>query len=257
MQGIRFIGMIAILATGLAGCNVTEQSLQPIPGEQQQVADTPSPGGFDPFAGAPGTAAAPPTQATVPQGQAPTQAALPAGQVRGQIRFMPVIGAPVNAVTPLSRQLAVEARNRGLAILSASDPGGEHVLKGYFSADSFDGQTTVFLPGQGCYRCVFPSPPPPGMVPNCAEAGVLGALTGTLGSLQATEVAKVILGIGEPLIGRLLLVDALSMEFRVVKTRRNPECPLCGDHPTVTELIDYEVFCGLVLPGQETGVAVH
>ncbi|GAB5461780.1 hypothetical protein [Hoeflea alexandrii] len=144
MQGIRFIGMIAILATGLAGCNVTEQSLQPIPGEQQQVADTPSPGGFDPFAGAPGTAAAPPTQATVPQGQAPTQAALPAGQVRGQIRFMPVIGAPVNAVTPLSRQLAVEARNRGLAILSASDPGGEHVLKGYFSADSFDGQTTVY-----------------------------------------------------------------------------------------------------------------
>lgn len=149
MQGIRFIGMIAILATGLAGCNVTEQSLQPIPGEQQQVADTPSPGGFDPFAGAPGTAAAPPTQATVPQGQAQspaaqTQAALPAGQVRGQIRFMPVIGAPVNAVTPLSRQLAVEARNRGLAILSASDPGGEHVLKGYFSADSFDGQTTVY-----------------------------------------------------------------------------------------------------------------
>ncbi|MBV6651259.1 MAG: hypothetical protein KI789_16160 [Hoeflea sp.] len=149
MQGIRFIGMIAILATGLAGCNVTEQSLQPIPGEQQQVADTPSPGGFDPFSGAPGTAAAPPTQATVPQGQAQspaaqTQAALPAGQVRGQIRFMPVIGAPVNAVTPLSRQLAVEARNRGLAILSASDPGGEHVLKGYFSADSFDGQTTVY-----------------------------------------------------------------------------------------------------------------
>lgn len=144
MQGIRTIGMIAILATGLAGCNVTEQSLQPIPGEQQQVADTPSPGGFDPFAGAPGTAAAPPAQAAIPQGQAPTQAALPAGQVRGQIRFMPVIGAPVNAVTPLSRQLAIEARNRGLAILSASDPGGEHVLKGYFSADSFDGQTTVY-----------------------------------------------------------------------------------------------------------------
>jgi hypothetical protein len=149
MQGIRLIGMIAILAAGLAGCNVTEQSLQPIPGEQQQATDTPSPGGFDPFAGAPGTAAAPPTQPAVLQGQAQgpaaqTQAALPAGQVRGQIRFMPVIGAPVNAVTPLSRQLAVEARNRGLAILSASDPGGEHVLKGYFSADSFDGQTTVY-----------------------------------------------------------------------------------------------------------------
>jgi hypothetical protein len=149
MQGIRLIGMIAILAAGLTGCNVTEQSLQPIPGEPQQAADTPSPGGFDPFAGAPGTAAAPPTQPAVRQGQAQgpaaqTQAALPAGQVRGQIRFMPVIGAPVNAVTPLSRQLAVEARNRGLAILSASDPGGEHVLKGYFSADSFDGQTTVY-----------------------------------------------------------------------------------------------------------------
>lgn len=149
MQGIRLIGMIAILAAGLAGCNVTEQSLQPIPGEPQQAADTPSPGGFDPFAGASGTAAAPPTQPAVLQGQAQgpaaqAQAALPAGQVRGQIRFMPVIGAPVNAVTPLSRQLAVEARNRGLAILSASDPGGEHVLKGYFSADSFDGQTTVY-----------------------------------------------------------------------------------------------------------------
>ena len=146
MQGIRFIGMVAILATGLAGCNVTEQSLQPIPGEQQPAADTTSPGGFDPFAAAPGTAPAAQPPVAAPQGQAQTQAqaALPAGQVRGQIRFMPVIGAPVNAVTPLSRQLAVEARNRGLAILSASDPGGDHVLKGYFSADSFDGQTTVY-----------------------------------------------------------------------------------------------------------------
>ncbi|MEX2430296.1 MAG: ThiF family adenylyltransferase, partial [Dehalococcoidia bacterium] len=84
-----------------------------------------------------------------------------------------------------------------------------------------------------------------GMVPNCAEGGVLGALTGIVGSMQATEAVKVILGIGQPLIGRLLLVDALDMEFRLVKTRRNPNCPLCGDHPTVTELIDYEVFCGL------------
>jgi len=109
----------------------------------------------------------------------------------------------------------------------------------------FDGQVTTYDPGKGCYRCLFPEPPPPGMVPNCAEAGVLGALTGTIGSIQATEVLKLILGIGEPLVGRLLLVDALSMEFRVVKTRRNPECPLCGEHPTVTELIDYEVFCGL------------
>ena len=109
----------------------------------------------------------------------------------------------------------------------------------------FDGQVTTYLPGQGCYRCLFPEPPPPGLVPNCAEAGVLGALTATVGSIQATEVVKVLLGIGEPLVGRLLLVDALNMEFRMVKTRRNGKCPLCGDAPTVTELIDYEVFCGL------------
>jgi molybdopterin/thiamine biosynthesis adenylyltransferase len=123
----------------------------------------------------------------------------------------------------------------------------------------FDGQVTTYDPGRGCYRCLFPEPPPPGMVPNCAEAGVLGALTGTIGSIQATEVLKLILGIGEPLVGRLLLVDALSMEFRVVKTRRNPECPLCGEHPTVTELIDYEVFCGLApAPGDaDVVVALH
>jgi molybdopterin/thiamine biosynthesis adenylyltransferase/molybdopterin converting factor small subunit len=108
----------------------------------------------------------------------------------------------------------------------------------------FDGQATVYEPGKGCYRCLFPEPPPPGMVPSCAEAGVLGALCATIGSIQATEVLKKILGVGEPLVGRLLLYDALSMEFRVVKTRRNPNCPLCGDHPTVTELIDYEAFCG-------------
>jgi adenylyltransferase/sulfurtransferase len=108
----------------------------------------------------------------------------------------------------------------------------------------FDGQATVFEPGKGCYRCLFPEPPPPGMVPSCAEAGVLGALCATIGSIQATEVLKLILGVGEPLIGRLLLYDALSLEFRIVKTRRNPNCPLCGDNPTVTELIDYEEFCG-------------
>jgi len=119
----------------------------------------------------------------------------------------------------------------------------------------FDGQVTVYEPGKGCYRCLFPEPPPPGMVPNCAEAGVLGALTGTIGSIQATEVVKVILGIGEPLVGRLLLVDALSMEFRVVRTRRNASCPLCGDVPTVTELIDYEVFCGLAPAPETDGVA--
>jgi molybdopterin/thiamine biosynthesis adenylyltransferase len=109
----------------------------------------------------------------------------------------------------------------------------------------FDGQTTVFLPGKGCYRCLFPTPPPPGMVPNCAEAGVLGALTGLVGSIQATEALKLILGVGDPLSSRLLLIDALPMEFREVKIRKNPGCPLCGDEPTVTQLIDYEAFCGI------------
>jgi adenylyltransferase/sulfurtransferase len=108
----------------------------------------------------------------------------------------------------------------------------------------FDGQATVFLPGQGCYRCLFPSPPPPGMVPNCAEAGVLGALTGLVGSIQAVETLKLLLGIGESLSSRLLLIDALGMDFRQVTVPRNPRCPLCGDEPTVTQLIDYEAFCG-------------
>ena len=112
----------------------------------------------------------------------------------------------------------------------------------------FDGQATVFIPGEGCYRCLFPSPPPPGMVPNCAEAGVLGALTGLVGSIQATEALKLILGIGESLSSRLLLIDALSMSFREVKLKRNPSCPLCGDNPSITELIDYEVFCGVAPP---------
>ena len=112
----------------------------------------------------------------------------------------------------------------------------------------FDGQATVFMPGEGCYRCLFPAPPPPGMVPNCAEAGVLGALTGLVGSIQATEALKLLLGIGESLSSRLLLIDALSMSFREVRLKRNPSCPLCGDNPTITELIDYEVFCGLAAP---------
>ena len=118
----------------------------------------------------------------------------------------------------------------------------------------FDGQSTVYVPGHGCYRCLFPSPPPPGMVPNCAEAGVLGALTGLVGSIQAVEALKLIMGIGESLTSRLLLIDALSMDFREVKVNRNPKCPLCGDHPTVTELIDYEIFCGAV---PQDGQAVH
>jgi adenylyltransferase/sulfurtransferase len=109
----------------------------------------------------------------------------------------------------------------------------------------FDGQVTVFMPGKGCYRCLFPAPPPPGAVPSCAEGGVLGVLPGIVGSIQAVETIKLILGLGEPLVNRLLLFDALSMEFREVKIRRDPECPVCGDNPTITALIDYPAFCGL------------
>jgi len=110
----------------------------------------------------------------------------------------------------------------------------------------FDGQVTVFKPKEGpCYRCLFPSPPPPGAVPNCAEAGVFGVLPGIVGSIQAVETLKLILGEGDPLIGRLLIFDALAMEFSEVKIRRDPNCPVCGDHPTITELIDYDAFCGL------------
>jgi adenylyltransferase/sulfurtransferase len=108
----------------------------------------------------------------------------------------------------------------------------------------FDGQVSVFQPGKGCYRCLYPAPPPPGMVPSCAEAGVFGVLPGIIGSLQAVETIKLILGLGDPLVNRLLIFDALTMEFRTVKLRRDPNCPLCGDRPTVKELIDYEAFCG-------------
>lgn len=116
----------------------------------------------------------------------------------------------------------------------------------YGSIFRFDGQATVFYPGKGpCYRCLFAEPPPPGMVPSCAEGGVLGILPGVIGVIQATEVVKLILGKGESLIGRLMLYDALKMNFREVKFRRNPKCPVCGDNPTIKELIDYEAFCGL------------
>jgi len=109
----------------------------------------------------------------------------------------------------------------------------------------FEGRANVFLPGQGCYRCLFPSPPPPGAVPSCAEAGVLGAMCGVIGTIQAVETIKLLLELGEPLVNRLLLFDSLSMEFREVKIPRDPECPLCGDHPTIHELVDYEAFCGV------------
>ncbi|MGI8926275.1 MAG: molybdopterin-synthase adenylyltransferase MoeB [Tepidiformaceae bacterium] len=112
----------------------------------------------------------------------------------------------------------------------------------------FDGQATTYIPGKGCYRCLYPAPPPPGMVPSCAEACVLGAMCATIGSIQATEVLKLILEIGEPLVNRLLLYDALALETRIVRVRRDPECPLCGDNPTIHELIDYEQFCGAPIP---------
>jgi len=116
----------------------------------------------------------------------------------------------------------------------------------YGSIFRFEGQASVFATKDGpCYRCLYPEPPPPGLVPSCAEGGVLGILPGLIGVIQATEAIKLILGIGEPLIGRLLLVDALKMRFRELKLRKNPECPVCGAHPTVTHLIDYQQFCGL------------
>jgi adenylyltransferase/sulfurtransferase len=116
----------------------------------------------------------------------------------------------------------------------------------YGSIFRFEGQASVFAAEDGpCYRCLYPEPPPPGLVPSCAEGGVLGILPGLVGMIQATEVIKLILGNGAPLVGRLLLVDALAMRFRELKLRRNPECPVCGDSPTVKELIDYEQFCGI------------
>jgi adenylyltransferase/sulfurtransferase len=116
----------------------------------------------------------------------------------------------------------------------------------YGSIFRFEGQATVFAYAGGpCYRCLYPEPPPPGLVPSCAEGGVLGILPGTIGLIQATETVKLILGIGEPLVGRLLLYDALAMRFRQLKLRKNPECPVCGEHPTVTKLIDYQQFCGI------------
>jgi len=110
----------------------------------------------------------------------------------------------------------------------------------------FEGQVTVFKPGDGpCYRCLYPEPPPPGMVPNCQEGGVLGVLAGVIGNLQVVEVLKLILGIGKPLVGKLLIYDALNTEFRNLRLRRDVNCPMCGEKPTIKELVDYEEFCGL------------
>jgi adenylyltransferase/sulfurtransferase len=120
----------------------------------------------------------------------------------------------------------------------------------YGSIFRFEGQASVFHAEEGpCYRCLFPAPPPPGLVPSCAEGGVLGVLPGTIGAIQASETIKLLLGIGSTLQGRLMLYDALSMDFQFVKLRKNPNCPVCSEHPTLTELIDYEEFCGM--PGHD------
>jgi adenylyltransferase/sulfurtransferase len=117
----------------------------------------------------------------------------------------------------------------------------------YGSIFRFEGQASVFYAKAGpCYRCLYPEPPPPGLVPSCAEGGVLGVLPGVIGTIQATETVKLIIGQGEPLIGRLLLYDALEMSFRTLKLRKNPACAVCGEHPSVTALIDYDAFCGVV-----------
>ncbi|MEZ5405256.1 MAG: molybdopterin-synthase adenylyltransferase MoeB [Verrucomicrobiia bacterium] len=116
----------------------------------------------------------------------------------------------------------------------------------YGSIFRFEGQSTIFWASKGpCYRCLYPEPPPPGLVPSCAEGGVLGVLPGIIGVMQAIETIKIILGLGDLMIGKLLLFDALKMRFKELKLRKNPHCPICGDHPTIKELIDYEQFCGM------------
>jgi adenylyltransferase/sulfurtransferase len=126
----------------------------------------------------------------------------------------------------------------------------------YASIFRFEGQVSVFATEDGpCYRCLYEEPPPPGLVPSCAEGGVLGILPGFIGTLQATEVIKLLTGIGEPLIGRLLMVDALEMNFRTLNVPTNPECPVCGENPSVTELIDYEAFCGIDSDSSSNGTA--
>jgi len=122
----------------------------------------------------------------------------------------------------------------------------------YGSIFRFEGQASVFATKDGpCYRCLYPEPPPPGLVPSCAEGGVLGVLPGVIGVIQATETIKLIAGIGQPLIGRFLIYDALNMRFRELKLRKDPDCPVCGTHPTVKELIDYDQFCGIAPPAQD------
>jgi adenylyltransferase/sulfurtransferase len=124
----------------------------------------------------------------------------------------------------------------------------------YGSIFRFEGQASVFAPhlGAPCYRCLYPEPPPPGLVPSCAEGGVLGVLPGLIGVIQATEILKLVLGQGDSLMGRLLLVNALTMTFRELKVRRDPQCPICGEHPSISKLIDYDAFCGAPPPPPST-----
>lgn len=129
----------------------------------------------------------------------------------------------------------------------------ENKINVYGSIFRFDGQSTIFCAEDGpCYRCLYPEPPPPGMVPSCAEGGVLGILPGIIGVIQATEAIKIILGEGRPLIGRLMLYDALEMKFRELKIRKDPSCPVCGEHPTIHDLQDYESFCGIIPHEEKT-----
>jgi molybdopterin/thiamine biosynthesis adenylyltransferase/rhodanese-related sulfurtransferase len=153
------------------------------------------------------------------------------------------IAAPYDLVIDASDNFPTRYLTNDLCVLT----GKPNV---YGSVYRFEGQVSVFDARRGpCYRCLFPDPPPPGLVPSCAESGVLGVLPGTIGTLQATEALKLILGIGEPLIGKLLLYNAEDMSFEYVKLHKNPSCKVCGEHPTVTGLIDYEAFCGV--PGRE------
>jgi molybdopterin/thiamine biosynthesis adenylyltransferase/rhodanese-related sulfurtransferase len=153
------------------------------------------------------------------------------------------IAAPYDLIVDASDNFPTRYLTNDLCVLT----GKPNV---YGSVYRFDGQVSVFDARHGpCYRCLFPEPPPPGLVPSCAESGVLGILPGTIGTLQATEAIKLILGTGKPLIGSLLLYNALDMSFEYVRLRKNPACKVCGEYPSVTELIDYEAFCGV--PGRE------
>jgi molybdopterin/thiamine biosynthesis adenylyltransferase/rhodanese-related sulfurtransferase len=171
--------------------------------------------------------------------------------------------------TPLSSENALEILSDYDVILDGTDNFATRYLVNdacvlldkpnvHASIFRFEGQASVFWKGHGpCYRCLFPSPPPYGSVPNCAEAGVLGVLPGIMGSIQAVEAIKILLGIGQPLLGELLLFDALSMDFRKLHVSRNSECAVCGDSPIIHKLIDYETFCNVKKTDQIPSVSVH